>query len=160
EGEYGASAGSCVQRGYAHVVLPPQPIDHLQIVAAHELTHACVAHLRLPQWAEEGLTQAMEGEMHSWPRINQPSAEELLEVKRYWRENNIQDFWWHRGFYLPDEGQKSSYELARVLFHFLVTDYKDRYLDFLRDADADDAGEGAARERLGLSLAALAERFL
>ena len=36
-------------------VAPRSPEDHLVQITAHELTHACTASLRLPQWHNEGL---------------------------------------------------------------------------------------------------------
>ena len=84
----------------------------------------------------------------------------MEQTKRYWQENGLQDFWWGNGFSKPGEVQECSYRLARILFHLLAEDHRQRLQDFVRHAHADDAGESAAHEFLGKSLAELVAQFL
>jgi tetratricopeptide (TPR) repeat protein len=159
EGEWGGSGGMCFKEGYVHIALHPGTVDGLQIVIAHEITHAYLAHLPLPQWLEEGITQMMEGMLHSHGGFSL-DAEKAQQVKNYWRENGLRAFWWGDGFVLPDEAQQFSYRLAAILFHLIANDYRQALPSFLRHAHSDDAGESAAQEFLGKSLADLAAQFL
>jgi tetratricopeptide (TPR) repeat protein len=160
EREYGRSAGMCLREGYVHIALLPGPLDMLQRNMLHEITHACLGHLSLPLWLEEGVAQLAEEEvLPSWRRftLDGKGAE---KIRRYWREQGLQDFWWGNGFYLRDSGQGYSYGLAQILFRLLVADYRRRVPDFVRHAQASDAGDSAAREFLGKSLVELAAVFL
>jgi tetratricopeptide (TPR) repeat protein len=86
--------------------------------------------------------------------------EELLDLRRFWRKEGLSDFWWGRGFFRPDEGQRHSYELSRVLFQLLLSDYQGKFREFFAQARAADAGESAARSALGMELGDLAAKFL
>lgn len=154
------SSGMCLRDGYVHIALRPYPIDTLQRTMLHEITHACLSHLSLPHWLEEGVAQlAEEAAIPKWARFSL-DGEGAIELRRYWRERGLRDFWWGNGFFLLDEGLEQSYRLAKVLFRLLAADHRDRLPDFVRQAHADDAGDSAAREILGKSVAELAEQFL
>src|SRR5690349_18061838 len=56
------SGGMCLRQGYVHVALRPYPLESLQRILLHEMTHACLSHLSLPLWLEEGVTQLAEDE--------------------------------------------------------------------------------------------------
>jgi tetratricopeptide (TPR) repeat protein len=160
EGEYGRSAGMCLREGYVHIALQPGPLDMLQRNMLHEITHACLGHLSLPLWLEEGVAQLAEEEvLPSWRRftLDGTGAE---EIRQYWREHGLQNFWWGKGFYLHDAGQGYSYALAQILFRLIVADNRRRVPDFVRHAHAGDAGDSAAREFLRKSLVELAAQFL
>ncbi|MBS0203889.1 MAG: tetratricopeptide repeat protein [Planctomycetes bacterium] len=160
EFEYIRSAGVFLKGTYPQIALRQQPIDSLQKTLLHEITHACLAHLTLPQWVEEGMTQlAEEAVGPHWARFTL-DATRANEIKSYWREHGLSDFWWGKGFRLYDEGQSHSYELAQILFRVIAADYRRRLPDFVRHAHADDAGESAAREFLGRDLADFARQFL
>jgi tetratricopeptide (TPR) repeat protein len=159
EGDFGSSAGVCLRREHTHVALYGTSLDRMEMTLVHELVHACLGHLKLPLWLEEGVTQSTEKKLHSWRRFTL-DGEKAQQLKAYWRERGLRDFWWGTGFTLPDEGQQNSYLLARILFHLLVTDYSRQFLLFFRQAREEDAGEGSAREHLGQGLAELASRFL
>src|SRR5262249_36421488 len=90
EGEHGGAAGCCFQRGYVHIALiAPGGITPLEVLA-HELTHACVFHLRLPVWLEEGVTQHMESGTNSWGRTSM-TGESLVELRRFWKKEGLTD---------------------------------------------------------------------
>lgn len=159
-GGLSSSFGVCSKEGYVHIALRPVPFNTLQRVVFHEIAHACLSHLSLPTWLDEGVANlAEEDTVPSWARFTlDPEIAE--DTRRYWREQGLNDFWWGKGFSLADEVQGHCYRLAAILFRLLVADYRRRLPDFIRHAHADDAGESAAREFLGVGVAALAAKFL
>ncbi|MBL8795039.1 MAG: hypothetical protein JNM56_14110 [Planctomycetia bacterium] len=159
EGNFGSSGGMCFQRDYVHIALYTQPLDRLEPTIAHEITHACLSHLELPAWLEEGVTQAVEESFNSRHRFSLDD-EQAVEIKQYWRRHGLQSFWWGGGFHLPDEGQGYSYQLSRILFQLLLSDHRGQFIEFVRDASAADAGDHSARRHLGKSVADLAAIFL
>lgn len=153
------SAGICYY-GYVHIALRPYPMEELQRTLLHELTHACLSHVQLPLWLEEGITQmAQEAAQPQWRQFSL-SAEEASEIRAYWRDAGLGDFWWGTGFHRHDEGQFCSYRLAEVLFRLIQGDHRRELPAFVRHAHRDDAGEGAARRYLGIGLAEIARQFL
>jgi tetratricopeptide (TPR) repeat protein len=160
QGEFGGSAGMCIRSdGYLHIVLHPGPPEAVRRAAVHEITHACLSHRSLPLWLEEGITQwAEEALAGKHSLLLEP--EQAGQIRHYWREHGLQDFWWGQGFFLPDEGRGYGYGLAEILFKLLSADHRPRVPEFVRQAHRDDAGEGTARAVLGTSLAALAGQFL
>jgi tetratricopeptide (TPR) repeat protein len=160
EGEFGRSSGMCLRKGYVHVAIHPAPLDDARACVTHEITHACLSHLTLPLWLEEGITQLIEEEvLPDWRRFVL-DAEKANEIRQYWREHSLQDFWWGKGFFLADEGQSCSYQLAQILFRLIISDHRRQLSDFVRAAHADDAGDSAARDVFGKGVAELAAQFL
>jgi tetratricopeptide (TPR) repeat protein len=158
--EFVRSAGVCVKHGYVHIAVGPAPLESLQRTLLHELTHACLSHLMLPLWLEEGITQlAEESAIAHWGRFSLTN-EDATELRRYWKAHGLGDFWWGRSFFFYDEGQRHSYRLAQILFRLIMSDFPRRLPDFVRNAHADDAGESAAQEFLGRGLAQIAAQFL
>jgi len=154
DGEYFRSGGACFKQGYVHLALRPTHLDSLQSVVLHELTHACLWHLSLPLWLEEGITQMIQTAQITLEGTT------AAEIRRYWQEHGLRDFWWGRGFFLDDEGQGASYELAEILYRILESDHRRQLRDFIRHAHADDAGDSAAHQFLGKGIAAVASQFL
>ncbi len=161
EGELFQSGGLCLrQRGHVHIALHPFPLDALRRSMLHEITHACLAHLTLPLWLEEGVTQLAEEVATSpWARFAL-DRESATNIRSFWLDRGLQDFWWGQGFYSLGETQRHSYQLAQILFHFLVADHRRKLPDLVRQAHADEAGESAAQAVLGQGLAELAAQFL
>lgn len=159
EGEFGQTSGMCIRSGYPHIAISPGYPEWLDSVIAHELAHLCVQELGLPPWLNEGLAQLMEtlviGDTGALSDL-----EKLARAKQLWIEEGIQDFWWGFGFHKAGEIQNASYVLAEVLVNLLVNDHGAEFGRFLREARAEDAGESAAREHLGLELGELATSFL
>jgi len=175
EGEYGGSRGMHIRGGYPHVALHGRSMGELENTLLHELTHAGLHHLSMPQWLEEGLAQLAERDLAAlspWDRRQLQVDEEMaLRHRRYWRERGLQAFWSGDGFSAPDRLQQLSYELAEILVRLLVEDSRPRwfgrargpqrrFVAFVRAARASDGGEAASREHLGFSLGDLAARFL
>jgi len=158
--EHGDSGGVCIRgKDLLQVVLPPIASIALERALAHELTHACLAHLNLPRWLEEGITQTVEARLdRSGGFVLQ--SEDAVGLRQYWQERGLRDFWWGRAFQRAGAGQSASYNLALVLFQLLLVDHRKRLGPFLRQADANDAGDMAARQVVGKGLADLAAQFL
>jgi tetratricopeptide (TPR) repeat protein len=159
DGEFGASAGVCLSSGgYVHIALQPhQTLNSLEGTLLHEITHACLGHLKLPAWVNEGIAKL--AEEPAWHRFTL-DLETAEKIRKYWREHGLQNIWWGNGFHLPDEGQRCSYDLAQVLIHLIVADHPGTLPQFVRHAHQDDAGDGAARDFLGIGVAELAAQFL
>jgi hypothetical protein len=170
EGHHGGSAGVHVREGYPHIVLCGTDLALVENTLAHESTHAALTHLLLPQWVEEGLAQMFEHSMTGRAQL-MVDVEMAREHKTYWKKRGLDLFWRGEGFSRPDRAQKLSYQLAEMLLRLLWEDHKPRWfgfdrsaqrrlLAFLREADASDCGESAAREHLRFGLAYLATQFL
>ena len=72
---------------------------------------------------------------------------------------------------MPDDTQEFSYQLAEFFVRLLIADSRPtwfgfdrraegRFLHFLQNAKAIDAGQAAAKEHLGMTLGALAAKSL
>jgi hypothetical protein len=151
EGEFAFSSGMYVNRGCGHFVMENEDMTVLEPIVAHELTHACVSHLPLPLWLNEGLAVNSE---YRLTRVPPPefSPEELHAMRqKFWTASTIQEFWSGHSFYRPDEGNRLSYDLAKILVEQLAADW-DVFRNFATAAHADDAGATAAAEHLGIEL--------
>lgn len=170
DGQHGGSAGIHVREGYKHVALCGSDLAASENSLAHELTHASLAHLSLPQWVEEGLAQMFEHDM-TGRALLEVNADMAREHKRFWARHGLDMFWRGEGFSRPDKGQRLSYELAEILLRLLCEDYRPRWFGlsragqrrffaFLREAGDTDCGESAAREYLGISVNDVAAKYL
>ncbi len=170
DGEHGTSAGVHIREGLPHVALHGSRLIELENTLAHELTHASLQHLSMPQWVEEGLAQIFEHDMtgRSLLLMDREIAE---EHQRYWRANGLGEFWSGEGFSDPGPVQRLSYRLAEVLMRLmieegrvrwfgLVREPQRRFFQFLRTASTDDCGQEACERALGYDLTDLAARFL
>jgi tetratricopeptide (TPR) repeat protein len=158
-GKYGGSGGIFLGGDCAHFVLTPGDLVRSQRVVAHELTHACLSHLPLPLWLNEGVTTIMEKTIFRETSI--VVTHELAEChQKSWTSETVQAFWSGGSFHSPDSWQEMSYDLAEILVRNLLSDHRDRFLDFLCGAHHADAGESAAEEILGVSLSEYAAMFL
>ena len=149
DGEFGLSSGVFVNEGYGHFAFPSQDISFAEPIAAHELTHACLAHLYIPVWLNEGIAVVMEEVLAG---VSPYVDNELIEHHRsYWDQSSIQDFWSGDSFNSTDEGQELSYSLAQILVRNMSKNY-DSFKQFCLAASTDDAGESAAINCIGISL--------
>ncbi len=158
KGEFGLSAGVYINEGYGHFVFPAHEINYNEPVAAHELTHACLSHLPIPVWLDEGLAVSMEGVVISG-RDFYIDKEIIGKHRNYWNPENIQSFWSGESFKLTDDGQELSYHLAQLLVRNISKEYL-VFKTFVTHANEADAGEKAAREYLNISLGDLLEGLL
>jgi hypothetical protein len=158
EGTFGMSGGMFIHQGYGHLVFPHHEIENTELVAGHEMSHALVSHLNLPVWLDEGIAVNMEGVLKSYN--SSPITHDLFDEHQiFWTEDNIQEFWFGESFSRSDEGQKLSYQLARILVSNLSEDI-DTFVQFCNQADWKDAGEKALQRSYNFSLQDLLVNFL
>lgn len=157
EGEFGLSSGMYINEGYGHFVFPTRDISEAEPIAVHELTHACLSHLPIPLWLNEGLAVLMEDVLAG--KHLYLDKEIVGRHQNYWNEKTIQNFWSGESFFAIDEGQELSYNLAHILVRNIARDY-DSFITFANNANADNAGEEASLKYLGLSLCNVATSFL
>ncbi len=155
------SIGMCFRSSsLVHVALRSATIEILERTVLHEITHACLGHLNLPLWLEEGITQmAEEAALPAWSRFK-INSEQASANREFWREQGLNEFWWGDGFFALDGMQQFSYQFAQIMFRLITSTHKQRLPEFVRRACADDAGDSAARDVLGMGLAEIAQQFL
>jgi hypothetical protein len=152
-GEFAFSGGMFLPAACPHFVVKRADLQAVEPVVAHELTHSALSHLDLPLWIDEGLAVNTE---HRLTRVvaGEHTPQELhAKHLAFWSPERIQEFWSGRSFSRQDDGQLLSYELARILVREMAADW-DGFARFLRDADAADGGDAAARSVLGIDLGA------
>jgi hypothetical protein len=153
-GDFAFSGGMHINAGCSHFVTVKRELRLLEATIVHEMTHACLEHLPLPTWLNEGLAVNTEQRLAGAPRLALGDPGKLHDkLRRFWSAVRIQDFWSGSAFHLPDS-QALSYELARILVEQLARDWKP-FVQFVLRAERADAGAAAARERLGIDLGEL-----
>ncbi len=174
DGHYGGSCGMHIREGsFAHIIFLATTPEHsatTEATVAHELVHAALRHLQLPLWVEEGIAQMFEGDAVSSARRN-PTLEETLECRDFWRRNGLEPFWDGSAFLARGRRQRLAYFLAEILLRNLAAEYRPRWLGFgrqkqeqflrfLAEASAEDAGARACEQILGRSLDDLTAQFI
>ncbi len=150
-GEFAFSGGMHIHAGHSHLVTRKREIHYTERTIAHEMTHACLAHLPLPSWLDEGLAVNTEIPLVGARALPFPPRELRAKHHAFWGEPEIQEFWTGRSFHRPDDGQALSYDLARIMVSQLAQDWP-RFQSFVLAAQRDDAGYAAATEHLGIDL--------
>lgn len=152
-GEFAASSGMYIHRGCGHFVTVKADLRAAEPVIAHELTHACLSHLPIPAWLNEGL--AVNTELRLCPPPQAPTDPRQLHARhlKFWGAAQIQEFWSGRSFLRSDEGNVLSYDLARVLVSQFAADWE-QFRPFALAADLADGGASSARQHLGIDLGA------
>lgn len=153
-GEYAESAGMFIQAGCGHFVTMAADLQALEPIIVHELTHACVHHLPLPRWLNEGL--AVNTEQRLSPVANpRPDLPKLHARHRsFWNAERIQSFWNGQSFFDVGPPNELSYDLARLLVAHLAADWN-VFRNFVLQASHEDAGAQAANDGLDVALGAL-----
>ncbi len=158
EGTYGLSAGMYLNYGYGHFVFRNEDLDTAEMISAHELTHALLAHLPIPLWLNEGMAVNMESMITGVsPEMLNNTRMELHQA--FWNSETIQEFWHGGSFFRPDDGQLLSYQLAQILVTTLSKNYS-TFTKFANAAHWTNSGESALDEAYGLSLGDLVGNFL
>lgn len=154
DGEFAFSSGMFLHAGCPHFVTMHAEETHtVERVIAHEMTHASVAHLRIPLWLNEGLAVNVEDRlMGRLPKLFTP-AEMRDKHLAFWSRDTIQEFWSGHSFGRPDDGSMLSYDLAQILVEILGGQWS-QFQAFAVAARYDDAGASAASEHLQLDLGA------
>lgn len=151
-GEFAGSSGMFIHAGCSHFVTMKSDLRLLEPVIAHELTHACLSHLPIPAWLNEGLAVNTEHRLCPPPAAANPLQMQARH-RRYWQVADIQAFWSGQSFLRNDEGNELSYDLARILVAHFAADWA-RFRAFALAAHLDDAGAAAAAQCLGVDLGA------
>lgn len=159
-GEFAFSGGMFIDAGCPHFVTVRADLALVEPVIAHELTHAALAHLRLPLWLDEGLAVNTERRIaNTLPPMHTPHEMHEKHLA-FWGDEEIQQFWDGTSFQRTDDGNLLSYDLARILVEQLSRASWDDFERFTRHASRDDAGARAAREHLGLDLGTVSSALL
>ncbi len=158
DGEYGGSSGMCIREGMPHIAFPRSPAYEHSVIG-HELVHAVLSELNVPQWIEEGVALILEQGLTGRPEIllNHETARDL---RAYWNNQGLSEFWNGKSFENADRGQGFSYRLAEILVRLILADHRRTFLKFLQQANREDGGEAAACRHLGKSLNDIAASFL
>ncbi len=153
EGEFALSSGMYIHSGCGHFVTAKSDLRDVEPVIAHEMTHACVSHLPLPAWLNEGIAVNTERRLTgSGTKLYTP-AEMHRRHLAFWGNSEIQQFWSGKSFLRTDEGNMLSYDLAQILVEQLSRDWGP-FQKFTLAANWGDAGLAAGREHLGIDLGA------
>jgi len=150
-GEFAASSGMYINRGCGHFVTVRADLRSVEPVVAHELTHACLNHLPIPAWLNEGL--AVNTEFRLCPPPQAPANPRQLHDRhrKFWGAGEIQEFWSGKSFLRADEGNELSYDLARILVSQFAADWE-QFRQFALAADLSDGAAAAAKKHLGIDL--------
>ncbi|HTE39433.1 MAG TPA: hypothetical protein VK629_01305 [Steroidobacteraceae bacterium] len=150
-GEYGFSAGMYLRVGPGHFVTSLAELPSMERIIAHEMTHACLAHLDIPLWLNEGLAMNTEFRLVGAAPPQFGPREMHARHVEFWNPDHIQEFWNGRAFQRSDEGLMLAYDLAKILVHNMANDWKS-FAAFANDASYEDGGDRAARQHLRLDL--------
>jgi hypothetical protein len=153
EGEFAFSSGMHINHGCTHFVTTKADLRTIEPIIAHEMTHACLAHLPIPAWLNEGLAVNTEQRLSpQGPGLFTPQ-EMQRKHRAFWGTPEIQEFWSGKSFLRTDDGNMLSYDLARIIVEQQSRDWE-RFRDFVLAANVADAGAAAAQEVLGIGLGA------
>jgi len=157
EGNHPTSGGCLIRKGYVHIAAPYEPFEIRQTLA-HELTHNCVVHLKLPVWLNEGLAMLFQ---RSLATVRRPLLDYELKERHlaFWNPENIQEFWSGISFQKPGDSNELSYSLAEIVLTLLLEKRGD-WGAFLNQAQWGDAGQTAAIDCLGADLGDVMSTFL
>src|SRR5215469_7135553 len=117
DGIHPSSGGCLIHKDYVHIAIPYKS-HRLRQVIAHELTHNCVVHLKLPLWLNEGLAQLFQRAVAT---ISRPLMDHELRERHiaYWTCQNIQEFWTGISFRKSGNSRRLSYSLAEIVLNLL-----------------------------------------
>jgi len=151
EGTHSFTWGLCLHGFLPHVAINLSLGRGLPyVVLTHELVHKYVAHLKLPFWIDEGLAGMIERRVHPSPARE---FDNVASEWSYWNHETVQHFWAGASF------GTLSYWLAEMLLDRLARN-RQAFLEFLRLARPEDAGNSAAQKCFGVGLGELAYEFL
>lgn len=156
KGEFAHSGGMFISsEGCDHfITMASNDLSLIEPTIVHEMTHACLSHLSLPRWIDEGLAVNVERRLTRQTNALYSPQEMHKKHLKFWGVSEIQEFWSGELFYRADDNaNRLSYDLARILVEQLARDW-DRFQQFALAADWRDGGARAAREVFGISLGA------
>lgn len=153
DGEFAYSGGMHIDAGCSHYLMVEAPLDMLEPVIAHEMTHGCLAHLPLPLWLNEGLAVNTERRLAGRSATRYTPQELREKHLSFWGEDEIQEFWSGKSFHRPDDGNLLSYDLASIMVEHMARDWE-RFKAFVLNAQWTDSGAESATRHLNLELGA------
>ena len=159
DGEFAASSGMHIGGGCSHFVTMKSDLRSVEPVIAHEMTHACLSHLPIPAWLNEGIAVNTELKLCPAPPPMFTPREMHEKHLQFWGADEIQQFWSGKSFLRNDDGNMLSYDLARILVAQFSSEWES-FREFVLAANLTDAGASAAYEFLGLDLGAAAAAIL
>jgi hypothetical protein len=152
-GEFAASSGMYINGGCGHFVTVKADLRSVEPVIAHELTHACLSHLPIPAWLNEGLAVNTEFRLCPPPQTAVNPRQIHARHRNFWGPAEIQEFWSGKSFLRSDEGNELSYDLARLLVSQFAAEWE-RFRQFALAANLADGAATAAQEHLHVDLGA------
>ena len=162
-GEFAGSGGMYIHQGCGHFATVKADLRAIEPVIAHELTHACLSHLPIPAWVNEGLAVNTERRLCPPPldTFGSRSSPRQMHTRhqKFWGATEIQEFWSGKSFLRADEGNELSYDLARILISQFAGNWE-KFLPFVLAANVEDGGASAAREHLAVELGEAAMALL
>jgi hypothetical protein len=151
-GEFALSGGMYINSGCGHFVTVKADLRAVEPVIAHELTHACLGHLPIPAWLNEGIAVNTERRLCPLPNPAGTTPQQMhARHQKFWGPDEIQQFWSGKSFLRSDEGNELSYDLARIIVSQLGAAW-DHFRPFVLSANANDGGASAAADHLGVQL--------
>jgi hypothetical protein len=154
--DFPRSSATFINSGCPHFVTHEGEMASIDAIIVHELTHDALSHLPLPTWLGEGLALVVEQRMTSRNGFDLSGMGERL---RHWQPANLESFWSGESFDEDGDSAEGAEALAFLMVRHLIG-RGDSFFRFLEHAHAADAGEGAAREFLGVELEELAKTLL
>jgi hypothetical protein len=158
-GDFAASGGMFIYHGCGHFVTVRADLRAIEPVIAHELTHACLSHLPIPAWLNEGLAVNTEQRLCPPPSgaFSGRSSPQQMQSRhrKFWKSQEIQEFWSGKSFLRADEGNELSYDLARIMVSQFASNWE-QFRSFALEANGEDGGAAAARNHLGIELGQVA----
>ncbi|WP_334188164.1 hypothetical protein [Noviherbaspirillum sp.] len=151
DGEFAFSGGMFISAGCSHFVTVQSDLRTVEPVIAHEMTHACLSHLPIPLWLNEGLAVNTEHRLTGKPASLYSPQEMRAKHLAFWDAEKVQEFWFGKSFSRTDDGNMLSYDLARILVETFSKDWAS-FKQFVIEAKWQDGGAEAARLYLGGSL--------
>lgn len=162
-GDFAASGGMFIHHGCGHFVTVMADLRAIEPVIAHELTHSCLSHLPIPAWLNEGLAVNTEQRLCPPPSgaFNSRSSPQQMQSRhrKFWKSQEIQEFWSGKSFLRADEGSELSYDLARIMVSQFAANWE-QFRSFALEANSEDGGAAAARTHLGIELGRVASALL
>lgn len=153
EGEFAVSAGIYIHDGSGHFLTVRHDLLAIEPTIAHELTHACLAHLPIPAWLNEGIAVNTELRLSQSNAVYGGPMEIHRKLQAWWTEERIQDFWCGRSFVQADEGCGLSYDLGRIIVEQMGRHWPS-FQAFALHANRSDAGQAAAEQHRDVTLGA------
>ncbi len=151
-GEYIASAGCFISRGYCHVCVAPGPKWSIEHTLLHELVHMLMVAKPNPLWLEEALAEILPGVILDYSPFH-VDHEMIERHQACWTPERLAAFWSGHAFGDGrDDVSELAYHLSELVTRRILQDWPKRFKEFFGDAMDTDAGQASALRHLGVGL--------